>query len=77
MADNCSEFGAPVVVFEAFETSATCEKVLGAKHALEWNFPGMAVAVPYEIFSDDSFQEYLAAFLEQASIENVKDSFPK
>jgi hypothetical protein len=36
----------------------------------------MAVAVPYEVFSDESFQESLAAFLEQASIENVKDSFP-
>jgi hypothetical protein len=35
----------------------------------------MAVAVPYEVFSDESFQEQLAAFLEQASIENVKTPF--
>ncbi|KAF2133722.1 hypothetical protein P153DRAFT_330168 [Dothidotthia symphoricarpi CBS 119687] len=59
------------VVFEVFETSATCEKVLACEGALQWDFPGQAVSIPYRTFSDEDFQQSLAAFLEQASLESV------
>ncbi|CAO2650176.1 Nn.00g014680.m01.CDS01 [Neocucurbitaria sp. VM-36] len=59
------------IIFEAFETSATCNEVLASKSALLWDFPGCAVSVPYKTFSEDSFQESLAAFMEQASTEYV------
>ena len=58
-------------MFEAFEASASCDQVLASKNALLWNFPGSAVAIPYETFSDESFQESLAAFMEQASTEVI------
>ncbi|KAK1982971.1 hypothetical protein LZ30DRAFT_780902 [Colletotrichum cereale] len=61
------------VVFEAFEASAKNEDVLAAKSALLWDFPGIAVAVPYTIFSKSDFQLNLANFIEQASLETVKD----
>jgi hypothetical protein len=59
-------------VFEAFETSATCESVLAAENALQWDFPGQAVVIPYDIYSNDDFQQSLSTFLEQASIESIK-----
>ncbi|KAG9185573.1 hypothetical protein G6011_06904 [Alternaria panax] len=59
------------IVFEAFETSATADKVLAAKGALQWDFPGCAVSVPASTFHDESFQESLATFIEQASSESV------
>ncbi|OHE94857.1 hypothetical protein CORC01_09875 [Colletotrichum orchidophilum] len=61
------------VVFEAFEASAKNENVLATKSALLWNFPGIAVAIPYTTFADDHFQSSLATFIEQASLETVKD----
>ncbi|OLN95466.1 hypothetical protein CCHL11_05173 [Colletotrichum chlorophyti] len=61
------------VVFEAFEASPRNEDVLAAKTALQWDFPGIAVAVPYTTFTDNDFQTSLATFLEQASLETVKD----
>ncbi|KAH7093546.1 hypothetical protein FB567DRAFT_610082 [Paraphoma chrysanthemicola] len=60
------------VVFEAFETSATCEKVLSAPGALLWDFPGQAVEIPYHTFSTNDFQQSMSSFLEQASEEFVK-----
>jgi hypothetical protein len=59
------------VVFEAFETSATCEQVLASENALQWDFPGQAVAIPYDTFSTDDFQNSLSIFLEQASLECI------
>jgi len=70
--DNCSNDGTQIVVFEAFETSATCEQVLASEGALQWDFPGQAMAVPYETFSNEDFQQTISAFLEQASLEAVK-----
>lgn len=61
-----------IVVFEAFEASPLSEKVLAAENALQWDFPGCAVAIPYSIFENTSFQHELATFLEQASTESVK-----
>ncbi|WQF89185.1 Putative P-loop containing nucleoside triphosphate hydrolase [Colletotrichum destructivum] len=61
------------VVFEAFEASAKNESVLAAKGALIWDFPGIAVAIPYTTFNDQDFQLGLANFIEQASLETVKD----
>lgn len=60
------------VTFEAFEASPLPEKVLAAENALQWDFPGCTVTVPYAEFSNTSFQENLAGFLEQASIESIK-----
>lgn len=60
------------VIFEAFETSPLSEKVLASKNALQWDFPGCAIAVPFSEFSNSSFQESLAVFLEQASTESIK-----
>ncbi|KAL4811848.1 hypothetical protein BDW67DRAFT_194317 [Aspergillus spinulosporus] len=59
------------VIFEAFEISASAERTLAAKGALQWDFPGCAVSLPHEIFSDHSFQENLATFLEKASVEHL------
>ncbi|EMD69950.1 hypothetical protein COCSADRAFT_342034 [Bipolaris sorokiniana ND90Pr] len=66
-----SSVGETSVVFEAFETSATADKVLAAKSALQWDFPGSAVSISELTFNDLSFQDALATFLEQASTEYV------
>ncbi|KAF1962412.1 hypothetical protein CC80DRAFT_400484 [Byssothecium circinans] len=60
------------LIFEAFETSAVCEKVLACEGALVWDFPGRAVSVPRGVYTDEGFQQSVAAFLEQSSIESVK-----
>jgi Protein of unknown function (DUF3638) len=60
------------VIFEAFEASPMSQQVLTSKNALQWDFPGSAVAIPFSEFIDPAFQEHLAAFLEQASTESVK-----
>ncbi|KAF6823338.1 hypothetical protein CPLU01_11478 [Colletotrichum plurivorum] len=60
------------VVFETFEASPRNEDVLAAKGALQWDFPGIAVAVPYTTFSDEDFQTNIATFIEQASLETTK-----
>ncbi|KAI8930920.1 hypothetical protein NX059_011935 [Plenodomus lindquistii] len=59
------------VVFEAFETSATAEKVLASPEALLWDFPGCAVSMSWTAFSDGSFLEALVTFIEQASTERI------
>ncbi|RVD89464.1 uncharacterized protein DFL_000471 [Arthrobotrys flagrans] len=60
------------IIFEAFETSPTSQKALEAESALQWDFPAIAVSIPYSTFSDAGFQEELVSFLEQASKESVK-----
>ncbi|KAF4632731.1 hypothetical protein G7Y89_g5393 [Cudoniella acicularis] len=61
------------VLFEAFESSPLSEEVLAAKTgALEWDFPGSAIAVSYNTFQMASFQTELATFLCQASTESIK-----
>ncbi|RDL37029.1 Uncharacterized protein BP5553_04462 [Venustampulla echinocandica] len=60
------------VLFEAFEASARSEDVLASKSALQWDFPGCAVALPISEFEKPSFQTELAKFLEKASIESIK-----
>jgi hypothetical protein len=61
-----------LVVFEAFEASPLSEKVLEAENALKWDFPGSAVAVKHAQFSNSSFQENIAGFLEKAGSECIK-----
>lgn len=61
------------VVFEVYEASAKCEAVLAAQSALQWDFPGSAVSVPYESFVNNDFLQSLSSFLEQASNESVKE----
>jgi hypothetical protein len=56
-----------------FEASPRSEDVLAAKSALQWDFPGTAVAIPYETFVDNDFLQSLCQFLGQASAESVKD----
>ncbi|KAF3904517.1 hypothetical protein AA313_de0210125 [Arthrobotrys entomopaga] len=60
------------VIFEAFEASPTSQAALEAESALQWDFPGIAVSIPYSTFSAPEFQEELALFLEQASKESIK-----
>ncbi|KAI0555746.1 hypothetical protein F4679DRAFT_3841 [Xylaria curta] len=59
------------IVFESFEASATSCKVLAAGHAMQWDFPGRSAAIGLDSFAEESFQECLAAFLEQASMESL------
>ncbi|KAL7621053.1 hypothetical protein AAE478_008365 [Parahypoxylon ruwenzoriense] len=59
------------IIFEAFETSASSEQVLAAGHAMQWDFPGRSAQLPYSTFMDESFQQSLATFLEQASMESL------
>ncbi|RBR10600.1 hypothetical protein FVER53590_12130 [Fusarium verticillioides] len=65
-------FGASVV-FEAFETSARNEDVLATENALQWDFPGCAVAVPLATFRENGFVSNLANFLDNASRESLTD----
>lgn len=60
------------MVFEAFEASPLSEKVLASGNALQWDFPAYTVAIPYATFTNISFRENLATFLEQASTESIK-----
>ena len=57
---------------ESFETSAPAAHVLSARDALQWDFPSQAVKVPVPAFSDTNFLASLSEFLEQASIEPVR-----
>ncbi|KAF7562130.1 hypothetical protein G7046_g2016 [Stylonectria norvegica] len=61
------------IVFEAFEVSARNEDVLATENALQWDFPGSAVAVPLPTFLENGFIENLTNFIEHASRESVKD----
>lgn len=56
--------GRKSIIFEAFETSATSEEVLASDGALQWDFPGQAIAIPHETFLDEDFRQALVAFLE-------------
>lgn len=60
------------VLFEAFELSAQAKDVLAAKNALQWSFPGTAVALSIAKYNEPSFQSELASFLEKASTESIK-----
>lgn len=60
------------VLFESFEASPMSENVLAAKGALQWDFPGNAVAIPLSDIDNPRFQEELALFLEKASTESIK-----
>lgn len=59
------------VIFEAFEASPRSEDVLAAPRALLWDFPGVAVTVPYAEFADESFQLGLSGILHQSSAESI------
>ena len=60
------------VIFEAFEASPSSEDVLAAENALQWDFPGRAAEIPFDEFLKKSFQDSLATFLEQGSMESLK-----
>lgn len=60
------------MIFEVFEAAPRNEAVFAANDALQWDFPGSAIAVPLATFQDDGFQASLAEFLEQASLESTK-----
>lgn len=59
------------IIFESFEASAASEQVLSAGQAMQWDFPGRSAQIPLHIFLDHAFQDTLAGFLEQASIESL------
>ncbi|TVY43757.1 hypothetical protein LSUB1_G001260 [Lachnellula subtilissima] len=64
--------GVDTVIFEVFEASPSSKDVLAAENALQWDFPGRAIEIPFDEFLKKSFQESLATFLEQASMESLK-----
>jgi hypothetical protein len=64
--------GLDQVVFEAYEAAASSAIILSSSGPLLWDFPTSAVAIPTETFEDPSFQYELAVFLEQASVESIK-----
>jgi hypothetical protein len=61
----------PNVIIKAFEASPTAEQALSAKGALQWDFPGVAVSVPSDVFDKPEFRQRLAAFLEKAGGESL------
>ncbi|KAI1056515.1 hypothetical protein LB507_002185 [Fusarium sp. FIESC RH6] len=63
----------PSVIFEAFETSARNENILATDNALQWDFPGCAVAVPLDTFRETGFVSNLANFLDNASRESLSE----
>ncbi|ORX94071.1 hypothetical protein BCR34DRAFT_608383 [Clohesyomyces aquaticus] len=68
-----TEGGEDDAVFEVFEAAAKCSDVLESRSALRWDFPGQAVSIPYNRYCNISFQEALSTFVEQASMESIKD----
>lgn len=61
------------VQFELYELSPRNEDILKAESGtLSWTFPATAVQVPVATFGEDGFQDSLASFLEQASVESIK-----
>jgi hypothetical protein len=60
------------VLFEAFKASPLSKDMLASKNALQWDFPGSAVAIPISEYEKTSFQDKLATFLERASTESIK-----
>lgn len=56
-----------------FEASPRSEDVLAAKGALQWDFPGSVVAVPYDTYLEKDFLQSLCQYLEQASTESIKE----
>ncbi|KAH8810980.1 hypothetical protein F5884DRAFT_897492 [Xylogone sp. PMI_703] len=61
-----------IIIFEAFEASPLSEKVLSSEGSLKWEFPGSAASIPISEFNNPLFQDELAAFLQQASTESIK-----
>ncbi|TGJ78854.1 hypothetical protein E0Z10_g9910 [Xylaria hypoxylon] len=59
------------VIFESLEASAASCKVLAAGHAVQWDFPGRSARIALDDFTEESFQQSLASFLEQASMESL------
>lgn len=64
--------GVDQVVFEAFEASPAAESVLQCQDSLQCDFPGSAVSIPMTRFKEQSFQERLTIFLDQASEERIE-----
>ncbi|KKK16991.1 hypothetical protein ARAM_007246 [Aspergillus rambellii] len=67
-----NENGEKQVIVECFEASPTASSVLSCTGALNCDYPGTAVAIPMDVFTSESFQQSLAAFLDQASGETVE-----
>jgi hypothetical protein len=59
-------------IIESFEASPPAAKVLEADTALQWDFPSRAMTVLSPNFEDPLFQDSLAEFIEQATVEAVK-----
>ena len=66
------QYDSAEVVFEAYNASASSASILASSGPLLWDFPASAVAIPAETFGDPLFQAQLAIFLEQASVESLK-----
>ncbi|SMR57643.1 unnamed protein product [Zymoseptoria tritici ST99CH_3D1] len=66
-----------VVLLEAFELSATNEKVMSTAGRLIRSFPGCAVSVKTDVFRDPGFQNTLANTLAKMSIQAVSGVQPQ
>ncbi|KAL8366658.1 hypothetical protein RB595_010496 [Gaeumannomyces hyphopodioides] len=60
------------IVIEAFEASPTTAAVLATPRVLEWAFPGRSCRLAPDDFHEPCFQQCLANFLEQASMESLR-----
>ncbi|KAE9368715.1 hypothetical protein N431DRAFT_547638 [Stipitochalara longipes BDJ] len=58
------------VIFESFEASPLSEHVLAAA-TLEFDFPGCALSIPFEVFNDKTYQKVIAENLEKSSTETL------
>ena len=58
---------------ESFEAAAPAAAVLSASDTLQWDFPSQAITIPVATFIDAQFLASLSEFLEQASIEPVRE----
>ncbi|KAL8410402.1 hypothetical protein RB596_000187 [Gaeumannomyces avenae] len=64
--------GNETIVIEAFEASPTTATVLATPRVLEWAFPGRSCRLAPDNFHKPGFQQCLANFLEQASMESLR-----
>lgn len=58
-------------VFEIFEVSPAAAMVMRTEGKLICSYPGPAVEIPNNVFTDRGFQEELASFIVQMDIDNL------
>ena len=64
------------VQFEVFEVSPQNTAIMSTKGKLLCSYPGPAIQVPVDIFTDESFRRELSSFLVQMDVDHSLDSTP-